>query len=528
LDKFKSLALLRGRWAKVDTRQRDFQSISAYYRESRDTRSNSNLNTADVDDRTWADLDMDLLFSKLDRTFTAAGEGALYQVLRTPCLNLEELSERRRVISLFQKDQDLREKIQLVFLKQGRRDSSEIVRLLWGELPPENRWLFAYNFMAIVALCSLFTPFLWGLNAALIIPAVFSINSYIHYRANKKYSVQLPSISSLGALLRTARKIARMRAAGLEGWQQKLKTASAATQKILRKTRFLNTYISGSDLDIFYEYMKILFLLEVRCFYGALREIKNEIAHLRTIYRVLGMLDALQSVASYRESLEDYTEPELVSEGVFLRVKDIRHPLLENPVPNSVTLDKEHASGIIITGSNMSGKSTFLKTIGINAILAQTIYTCCAGSYRASFFQIVSSMSKMDDLAQGKSFYYLEAERLLKIVNLPDTKVPALCLIDELLAGTNYAERLSASEAILHFLSRKNVLVVVATHDLDLPEKLEGFYHCCHFTDQVDRYGLNFDYTLKEGVATTRNAIKLLEYLGYPHELVERARGGVL
>ena len=90
-----------------------------------------------------------------------------------------------------------------------------------------------------------------------------------------------------------------------------------------------------------------------------------------------------------------------------------------------------------------------------------------------------------------RSFYYQEAERLLKLIRAAEHvgETPAFCIIDELLSGTNYTERLAASEAILNYLARKNALVIIATHDLDLAERLQGLYRCCHFTDQVGRDG---------------------------------------
>lgn len=239
----------------------------------------------------------------------------------------------------------------------------------------------------------------------------------------------------------------------------------------------------------------------------------------------VGEIDACQSIASYRAGLDGYVEPEFVSNRAYLSVREIRHPLLENAVPNSIELKEQ---GVLITGSNMSGKTTFLRTIGVNAVLAQSIYTCLAAQYTGSFFRIAASLGKHDSLEEGKSLYYMEAERLLALVNATgDPALPSLCLIDEVLSGTNYIERIAAAEAILSYLAGRNALVIVATHDLDLAQKLKDNYRCYHFTDRVGREGLYFDYILKEGLATTRNAIKLLEHMGYPKEIVEAAVTGV-
>lgn len=124
----------------------------------------------------------------------------------------------------------------------------------------------------------------------------------------------------------------------------------------------------------------------------------------------------------------------------------------------------------------------------------------------------------------GKSFYFVEAERILKTIRSFSTSIPTLCIIDELLSDTNFTERLQASEAIIRYLAGQNTLSVIATHDLELAERLDGTCDLYHFTDNVDETGLRFDYLLKPGIATTRNAIALLKYLGYPGEITENSR----
>jgi DNA mismatch repair ATPase MutS len=202
-------------------------------------------------------------------------------------------------------------------------------------------------------------------------------------------------------------------------------------------------------------------------------------------------------------------------------VKDAKQPLLNNPVPFSVTIDKNI---VLITGSNMGGKSTFLRTIGNNVLLAQTIATTVAAHYDAALFRIVTSISRTDDLVAGKSFYYVEAERILNTINSFSVKIPTLCIIDEMLSGTNSVERLHASKAIIQYLGKQNSLTIIATHDLELAGRLNGTCDFYHFTSSVDENGLKFDYLLKPGIATTRNAIELLKYLGYPKEITENAQ----
>ncbi len=513
----RSILKLREKWGKENTRDREFHKIAKlfHYISGKDNEHYI------VDDQTWDDLNLNAIFCQLDRTYSTPGESVLYAILRTLFYKEKELNKRTKIISLLQKNSDLREGILLLLSKLGRQETNNITELLWGELPPQSHFLFIYSFLSLIALLSLAAPIIIGLNALLLIMGLFSLNTYIHYRLSREIHPELPAISYLSSLLRTAGSLTKLKQSGMEHYQSRLKKASAATKKILNKTQFLLGEAGTSTEDIFYEYLKIFFLLEVRSFYSALREIKKNKNELREIYLIIGEIDALQSIASYRQSLEYYVEPQFIKENIYMEVQGAIHPLIKKAVPNSITMGEKN--GLLITGSNMSGKSTFLRTVAINALFAQTICTCPAKKYVGSFFRIISSISKADDIHEGKSFYFREAERLLKLILASDFEVSSLCLIDEVLSGTNYLERLAASRAILEFLSRKNALTIVATHDLDLASYLKDNYLCYHFTDKVDREGLEFNYHLQKGVSTTSNAIKLLEYLGYPKIITERA-----
>ncbi|NLA27663.1 MAG: MutS family DNA mismatch repair protein [Firmicutes bacterium] len=517
--KLKTQHFLRNSWGKEVRRDRDFSEIGSLYE----------LTAAgapgDIDSQTWGDLDMDQVYHKLDRTLTNPGEAVLYDILRRPLKDGEMLLERARMLRFFQHDTAVREKLRLTLYRLGKQDLNNITTLLWGELPARNPLRPLFTVLALASLFSLAAPFLWGARALFIIAALFSLDMWVHYRVRRGFIYNLPAISYLGALLRRAPQIASLGIPGGEKYKEQLRDAAGASRKILRQTRFLTSKVATSDVDFLLEYMKVFFLLEVRGFYAALREIEKQRTNLQSIYLRVGELDAFQSIASFRSELEDYSEPEFVPGGSYLNVKEARHPLLDKAVPNTIELKDQ---GVLITGSNMSGKSTFLKTIGVNALLAQSICTCLAQSYVSCFFKIGASLGKSDSLAEGKSLYYMEAERLLTLVNAAgDSAFPSLCLIDEVLSGTNYIERIAAAEAILSYLAAKNALVIVATHDLDLAQKLKDAYRCYHFTDHVGREGLYFDYILKEGLTTTRNAIKLLEQMEYPEEIVTEAATGV-
>ena len=204
-----------------------------------------------------------------------------------------------------------------------------------------------------------------------------------------------------------------------------------------------------------------------------------------------------------------------------MNFENVMHPLIENAVSNSIDTKK----GVLLTGSNASGKSTFLKTIGINVLLAQSVHTVLAKSYKAPLLRIYSSMALKDDIYEGDSYYIVEIKSMKRIIDAAKEEGnPVLCFVDEVLRGTNTVERIAASTEILKFLTDSGVNCFAATHDIELTQLLKDKYDLYHFEGNVSDNDVHFDYMLKKGPATNRNAIKLLSVLGYDSSLVDNAQ----
>ena len=210
------------------------------------------------------------------------------------------------------------------------------------------------------------------------------------------------------------------------------------------------------------------------------------------IYYELGKIEAFISVGIYREIVSEvYVNLSLKKKQKF-KIEDGIHPLLEKSVGNSITIGKK---GIVLTGTNMSGKSTFLRMIGINVLFAQTFYFALASEYKAPLLNIVTSISPKDDITLGKSYYLAEVEAILRIINSLDNKVKLLCIIDEIFRGTNPIERISSSTAILNYINNRDAITFVATHDKELTDSLKNSYDFYYFSEYVDcKKGLAFDY----------------------------------
>ena len=196
------------------------------------------------------------------------------------------------------------------------------------------------------------------------------------------------------------------------------------------------------------------------------------------------------------------------------------HPLLSQPVKNSIRADR----GILLTGSNASGKSTFLKMVAVNAVLAQTIHTCVAKNVKMPTIKVMTSMALRDDVVQKESYYMREMKYLKRMLDEIEKGEPVLFVIDEILKGTNTRERLGASKAILSYMAQKPGFLLVATHDLELVKAEEDLYETYYFDSQICGKDIIFPYKMKQGIAVRTNAIDLMEMMDFPKEITDKAR----
>lgn len=171
----------------------------------------------------------------------------------------------------------------------------------------------------------------------------------------------------------------------------------------------------------------------------------------------------------------------------------------------------------------MSGKTTFIRTIAVNTLLAQTINTAFADKFELSPMRIFSAIRISDDLLNDKSYYMEEVDTIKTMIDESRSGYPNIFFLDEIFKGTNTTERIAAGKAVLSYLSDENNLIFVSTHDLEIATLLSETYALYHFTETVDDNAIHFDYKLKPGRLTTRNAIKILELNNYPLQITNEA-----
>jgi DNA mismatch repair ATPase MutS len=509
-------------WAKDPSeryKEEELQSISSYFI----NRKNEQKSTFTIDDVTWHDLDMDEVFIRLNNTGSTPGEETLYRLLREPSFVPETLTRRQKLIEFIQSHRSDRVAIQTILARLGKKRLINVTDYFFHASPRQPWKAMLYRLLSILALLApLFLFFNTGLGVLLILVSLVT-NMIVYYNARSEIGLDLGILSYVVRVVRCMREIINARIAGLGELNGTLATCFSQIKTIERRTFFLFFISTGSLADILTEYIKIILLREL-IEYEYLLKVTFEHRHeLMEVYEAIGLIDSLISVASYRESVPFYVTPNLVKQaaggGNYLGFQDSYHPLLKDPVLNSLSMH----GPLLVTGSNASGKSTFLKTVAINAIFAQSICTCLAREYSSCFYAVFSSMALRDSLRNGESYFIAEIKSIKRILDYLNEKVPCLCLIDEVLRGTNTVERIAASSQVLLHLAKHKCMCMAATHDVELTHILEKYFQNVHFQERIADNSIVFDYKLYEGRASSRNAIKLLRLMGYDDAIVTEA-----
>ena len=514
----KLLARLRREWGQPRSERADLENIADFFR--------SHPRDGALDDRTWADLLLDEVFACLDRTESSVGQQILYSRLRGAC-RPGTLAAFDALAVRFGDDAGVRERAQLRLAQLRHSSGYYLHRLVNPDTLTRPWWYGVFPVWTAAIVTALALGFIWhGLFLFVIAGAI--VNAVIRVVTSRRVGGEAVWFRMVGPLMASARALADLcdepLASAITGT---MNTDLAALRRLGAVARWVSRGSdSGAPTDLIgaiVEYINIQLLMDLNALYFASRELQSRGPHLLRLIEAVGEIDAASAVASFRESTVDWVRPRFREAHAPSLLTDLRHPLVDDAVPNSIELAPPR--GVLITGSNMSGKSTFLRTVGVNAVLAQTIDTCLARSYEAPHYRVRSCIGRSDDLVAGKSYYLVEVESVLALVEASESVEPTLFIFDELFRGTNAVERIAAGEAVLRTLlqQQRPHVVLAATHDGELVELLHDTYVVFHLGDAIGPGGLSFDYHLTPGPATSRNAIALLKLSGAPGSLVERA-----
>ncbi|MDO7851467.1 MutS-related protein [Hymenobacter convexus] len=509
------LALLEAEWRTPSPRSHLFPLVARYHATVQAEPAYHRL-----DDQTWADLNGDDLFALLDGTVSRVGQQCLYHRLRSPLADeaaLQDFDQAARLMA----DAAPRGQALLALRRLTSTQAYYLPDILTGDALPALPWTAAAPALVLLLLATVvggfWQPALWLVSGGLVV-----LHSVLHFWYQGRISVGVRPMLQLGSLYRTGRDLARLQLplAALRG----LPEALGRLGSIVNKVAFLQANeVVQSDLAmlpwLFLQYLKMVLLLDFIVYHSCRRQIEQHFGAIRAVYEAVGYVDCAVAVAGFR-ARHPHCTPQFTTDAG-LRLAGAYNPLVPGCVPNDLTVSND--SSVLLTGSNMSGKTTFMRAIGLSTLLAQTIATCPATAYAAPFRRVVSSINLADSLTEGKSYYFAEAETILGFVRAAEVGVGGyLFILDELFKGTNTVERIAATQAVLTYLQTRS-LVVASTHDGELGQLLAPAFTEYHFSETVTETDWFFDYLLKPGPLRTRNAIRLLARAGFPDAIVQQA-----
>jgi DNA mismatch repair ATPase MutS len=464
-------------------------------------------------DQTWEDLNGDLLFGLLDATVSPVGQQCLYHRLRSPLADAAALHEFEAAATLLAQQPVARGQALLALDQLTADEAYFLTDLLSGEPLPA---LPGARFAPLLALALLATllggfwlPILWAGTLTLALTnAVFHLWQLTRIKNCVRPLLQLGRLRRAGQALQRADLPLRP--------LQPLAAPLTRLGAIMWQVAFLQV----KDNLLVLELLKMLLLLDVLVYARCRAAVQQYAPAIRLVFEAVGYVDCALAVASFRQRYATCV-PHFGPAAEGIQLQGGYHPLVPGCVPNDLTLAEQ---GVLLTGSNMAGKTTFMRTLGVNALLAQTIATCPATTYRAPFCRVLTSLSLADSLPTGKSYYLVEAETMRQLLLACDAAPGSyLLLLDELFKGTNTQERIAANKAVLAYLQPRG-WVMAATHDGELGALLQASFVEYHFCETVTADDWYFDYRLKAGPLTTRNAIRLLARLHYPAPVIADAQ----
>ncbi len=294
----------------------------------------------------------------------------------------------------------------------------------------------------------------------------------------------------------------------------KNRPASLYIKKLSSRLQFFESR-SNKEIHIL---LNNIFFWDLHCVYR-IEKWKNDVKlDINKWLDAVGQFEALSCLGNIGYNHPKWTMPDLSDSGFALNAVSVGHPLIPSSerVNNSIRLDGD-TNIVIITGPNMAGKTTFLKTIGVNIVLALSGSPVCADLFQVSPLRVYTSMKVSDSLDKGLSLFYAELQRIKIVLQAILKGEPVFFLIDEMLKGTNELDRHSGAKALICQLIEQRAQGMVATHDLELtklekdyPKKIWNYF----FDGYIEDDKLLFDYLLKRGVCTSSNALELMKKIG--------------
>jgi len=472
------------------------------------------------------------LFQLLSTARTRMGEDTLAEWLLSPS-SVERIRERHAAVSELRDQLDLREDLAVLGEDVGVGVHPDAL-LQWAEAPNQMkplwfRWLALV--LAVVAVGGVAVWWYWGMATPFVLTVV--IEAVVTYRLKKPLEEALHGTEHAfhdldllsGVLARVEAhtfQAPRLQALKRELWSGEASSGELSSKDVpssqaITRLRTLVDLI-GSRHNTIVRVIDAPLMYSVQVAFAAERWREAHGKSLRLWVTAIGEMEALLSLAAYSFEHPADSFPEFADGAAALDGEGIGHPLVPTAtcVRNTVSISGE-TRVLLVSGSNMSGKSTLLRAVGMNAVLAMAGAPVRARRLRLTPLRVGASIRINDSLREGSSRFYAEITRLRQIFDLAGGDPPLLFLLDELLQGTNSKDRRIGAEGIVRALVKRGAIGLVSTHDLaltDIGGSVDGHLHNVHFQDDLENGKMTFDYTLRDGVVTKSNGLALMRSIG--------------
>ncbi|AQS60008.1 MutS family DNA mismatch repair protein [Desulforamulus ferrireducens] len=464
------------------------------------------------------------LFQYINATNLETGEEALARLLSEPT-NLKDIRARQTALQELAPRLDWRQQLQAIGMGSQYK-AGELKKLwLWAK---EKSPLWQSQAIYLLALLPITTWLLFILMAWQWVPTYIPLTLFL-LQALLVTVGQVFVSQAFGDTERAAAELARLSRllTHIEGQQFQSPLLVELQRRLLRDDKSASQQVKALSkiavlinlrYSVVYHFVNALFFCDLYTI-RALEQWKRQYGmYLEDWFRVIGQFEALASLAALAHDQPHWVFPEVKEAKPFLVAVNLGHPLIKpaTRVCNDVALPRS-GTVHIITGSNMSGKSTLLRTVGINLVLAYAGAPVCASELRCSLMHIYTSMRVQDSLEESVSSFYAELKRIKLVIEAARRGSPLIFLLDEIFKGTNSRDRIAGARTVIKNLARQEVIGFVTTHDLELgslekenPAQIQNY----HFSDEIINQTITFDYRLKKGISQTTNALALMKMVG--------------
>jgi len=465
------------------------------------------------------------IFQFINRTVTYKGKELFAEMLQSPILNTDSITQRQAIIKELSEELEWRHDFSangMLYIEN--KEESKLFES-WEQEQFSLKSIRAASFLVILMpLISLITIAIWiiiGNSALFILSTLIQVIYWFIEKDNIKviyaqFGKRAKTLQKFGILLA---KIEQFKWKSNEGKElyNKLKMGSSPSVEINKLGAIISAFDNRNNMFIGV-ILNLTFVWDILCCYRLINwHLKNQ-NNYKLWVDTIAKVDALNSLANYTYNHPEFTMPICTNDNSILSCDELGHPLIH---PKSrITNNFEYSSStnvMIITGANMSGKSTFLRTVGVNMVLGMAGAPVCSSEMKFKPIEVFSNMRTTDSLFDDESYFFAELKRLKAILDEIDKGRDLFIILDEILKGTNSVDKLAGSQKLVRRLIKQHATSIIATHDLKLTEieseSPDNVVNKCFEIDIINDE-MNFDYQLQDGVTTVMNATFLMKKMG--------------